>query len=381
VTNSVKPTAAKPTTVGVELGARRYDVRIGAIAAADAAAAIADALGAVTGVAVLVDAAVGERSPRVAPLVEALRARLPNVKRFDLRAGEACKTLAEIERTAEWLAEQGYDRRGAVVGVGGGAATDHAGFAAAVYLRGVRFALVPTTLLAMVDASVGGKTAVDLPAGKNLVGAFHQPSAVIADLGFLDTLPAREVRAGLAEVVKCGFIADAPLLTLLETAPAQTQTDDGKLPIETAAELVARAVRVKAEVVAEDETEGGRRAILNFGHTVGHALEAASGYGLLHGEAVGLGMLAALSLGEARGLGTPALTARATALLARLGLPVDLRPRLSAEVLARVSVDKKRRGGAIKFVFVPSPGETKLVDVSPDEIAAHFLQRGSGARA
>jgi 3-dehydroquinate synthase len=379
VTTSPKAADVKPTTVGVELGARRYDVRIGAIAAADVAAAIADALGAVTGVAVLVDEAVGERSPRVAPLVEALRARLPNVKRFDLRAGEACKTLAEIERTTEWLAEQGYDRRGAIVGVGGGAATDHAGFAAAVYLRGVRFALVPTTLLAMVDASVGGKTAVDLPAGKNLVGAFHQPSAVVADLGFLDTLPAREVRAGLAEVVKCGFIADAPLLTILETAAMQR--DDGTLPIEIASELVARAVRVKAEVVAEDETEGGRRAILNFGHTVGHALEAASGYGLLHGEAVGLGMLAALSLGEARGLGTPALTARATALLARLGLPVDLRPRLSAEILARVTVDKKRRGGAIKFVFVPSAGETKLVDVSPDEIAAHFLQRGSGARA
>jgi 3-dehydroquinate synthase len=320
---------------------------------------------------VLIDEAVGERSPRVAPLVEALRARLSqvDVKRFDLRAGEACKTLAEIERTTEWLAEQGFDRRCAIVGVGGGAATDHAGFAAAVYLRGVRFALVPTTLLAMVDASVGGKTAVDLPAGKNLVGAFHQPSIVLADLEFLATLPAREVRAGLAEVVKCGFIADAPLLPILETAAMA----DGKLPVEVAAEIVARAVRVKAEVVAEDETEGGRRAILNFGHTVGHALEAASSYGLLHGEAVGLGMLAALSLGEARGLGTPALTARATALLARLGLPVDLTPRLSKEVLARVTVDKKRRGGAIKFVFVPSVGETKLVDVSPDEIAAHFL--------
>ena len=359
---------AGPTVVGVELGARRYDVRIGTIAPADVAAAIADALGAVTGVAVLVDAAVGERSPRVAPLVEALRARLPTVKRFDLLAGEGCKTLSEIERTTQWLAEQGYDRRGAVVGIGGGAATDHAGFAAAVYLRGVRFALVPTTLLAMVDASVGGKTAVDLPAGKNLVGAFHQPSAVVADLGFLETLPAREVRAGLAEVVKCGFIADAALLTILETLPV----GDAKLSADVAAELVARAVRVKAEVVAEDETESGRRAILNFGHTVGHALEAASGYGLLHGEAVGLGMLAALSLGEARGVGTPALTARATALLARLGLPIDLRPRLSAEVLARVTVDKKRRGGAIKFVFVPAVGETKLVDVSPDEIAVHF---------
>jgi len=358
------------TTVGVELGARRYDVRIGAITPAAAAAAIAEALGAVTGVAVLVDETVGARSPRVAPLVAALAARLPGVKRFDLRGGEACKTLAEIERTTEWLAGQGYDRRAAVVGVGGGAATDHAGFAAAVYLRGVRFALVPTTLLAMVDASVGGKTAVDLPAGKNLVGAFHQPSAVVADLGFLATLPPRELRAGLAEVVKCGFIADAALLELLETLPA----GEAPLPEGTAAALVARAVRVKAEVVAEDETESGRRAILNFGHTVGHALEAASGYDLLHGEAVGLGMLAALSLGEARGLGTPALTARATALLARLGLPVDLRPRLSKEVLGRVTVDKKRRGGAIKFVFCPAAGETKLVDVSPDEIAAHFLR-------
>jgi 3-dehydroquinate synthase len=361
------------TKVGVELGARRYDVSIGAIAPDDAAAAIAAALGSTTGVAVLVDGDVGKRSPRVAPLVEALRAKLPNVKRHDLPAGEASKTLAGIERTTQWLAEQGYDRRGAIVGVGGGAATDHAGFAAAVYLRGVRFALAPTTLLAMVDASVGGKTAVDLPAGKNLVGAFHQPSAVVADLGFLDTLPAREIRAGLAEVVKCGFIADPALLDLLEGLPAGATDSASTLPAGATAELVARAVRVKAEVVAEDETEGGRRAILNFGHTVGHALEAASNYGLLHGEAVALGMIAALELGEARGVGSPALTARARALLARLGLPVDLHPRLSADVLARVTVDKKRRGGAIKFVFCAAAGETRLVDVSPDEIAAHFL--------
>ena len=368
-------TGVGKTIVGVELGARRYDVRIGAVEPAEAAAAIAEALGAVTGVALLVDEQVGARSPRVEPLIEALRARLPDVKRFDLRAGEACKTLAEIERTAQWLAEQGYDRRCAIVGLGGGAATDHAGFAASVYLRGVRFALVPTTLLAMVDASVGGKTAVDLPAGKNLVGAFHQPSAVVADLGFLETLPAREVRAGLAEVAKCGFIVDAEVLTILERLPrAKEAGDDAQLPPGRRRRASWPApCAVKAEVVAEDETESGRRAILNFGHTVGHALEAASGYGLLHGEAVGLGMLAALSLGEARGLGTPALTARARALLNRLGLPVDLAPRLSADVLARVTVDKKRRGGAIKFVFCPAVGETRLVDVSPDEIAAHFL--------
>jgi 3-dehydroquinate synthase len=364
------------TSVGVELGSRRYDVRIGTFSPEDAADAIAKAFGATTGVAVLVDETVAARSPRVAPLVAALQARLPGTKRFELRAGEACKTLAEIERTTLWLAREGFDRRGAVVGIGGGAATDHAGFAAAVYLRGVRFALLPTTLLAMVDASVGGKTAVDLPAGKNLVGAFHQPSAVIADLGFLETLPAREIRAGLAEVVKCGFIADPVLLTILETLPGGGSAFT--LAPDVAAELVARAVRVKAEVVAEDETEGGRRAILNFGHTVGHALEAASGYDLLHGEAVALGMLAALSLGEARGVGPRALTERATALLARLQLPVDLAPRLNAEVLARLTVDKKRRGGTIKFVFCTAPGATRLVDVSPDDIAAHLLA-GRGA--
>jgi 3-dehydroquinate synthase len=361
-------------TVGVELGERRYDVHIGAIAPEAAAEALATALAGATGLAVLVDGDVAARSPRVAPLLAALRARLPgvNVRTFELPAGEACKTLTQIERTTQWLAESGFDRRGAIVGIGGGAATDHAGFAAAVYLRGISFALVPTTLLAMVDASVGGKTAVDLPAGKNLVGAFHQPRAVVADLGFLATLPAREVRAGLAEVVKCGFIADPALLALLETAPSSD------LPLELAAELVARAVRVKAEVVAEDETEGGRRAILNFGHTVGHALEAASGYDLLHGEAVGLGMIAALSLGQARGVNPSPLVERARALLARLDLPVDLERRLSAEVLARVTVDKKRRGGAIKFVFVAAPGETRLVDVTPAEIAAHFLTGAAG---
>lgn len=368
---------ASGVTVGVELGARRYDVRIGAFDPARVAELLVTSLAAEepTGVAVLVDRDVGAVSPRVAPLVEALRARLAPrpggrpvaVDRLDLPAGEGCKTMAEIARTTEWLAGRGFDRRAVVVGVGGGAATDHAGFAAAIYLRGVRFALVPTTLLGMVDASVGGKTAVDLPAGKNLVGAFHQPRAVVADLGFLDTLPRRELVAGLAEVVKCGFIADPELLALLEGGAAGRP--------EAYVELVSRAVRVKAEVVAEDETEGGRRAILNFGHTVGHAIEAASGYGMLHGEAVALGMIAALSLGAARGITPPALVERARALLVALGLPVDVERRIAAapgEILPRLGVDKKRRGGAIKFVFCPAPGQTRLVDVAPDEIARHF---------
>jgi 3-dehydroquinate synthetase len=186
---------------------------------------------------------------------------------------------------------------------------------------------------------------------------------VIADLGFLETLPLRERAAGLAEVVKCGFIADPTILELVEKSALD-------LSPELVRELVARAVRVKAEVVAEDETESGRRAILNFGHTVGHALESASNYGLLHGEAVALGMVAALELGVALGVGPRTLAERAVALLARLSLPVDLARRLDADVLARITVDKKRRGGTIRFVLCPKPGETLLRDLTPREIAA-----------
>jgi 3-dehydroquinate synthase len=363
-------------TVGVELGAeRRYDVRIGTFGPDQVAAALAAPLGDATGVALLVDGDVARRSPRVAPLADALARRLPNVQRRELPAGEACKTLAEIERTTEWLARQGYDRRAAVIGIGGGATTDHAGFAAAIYLRGVRFAACPTTLLAMVDASVGGKTGVDLGAGKNLVGAFHQPRAVVADLGFLETLPARELAAGLAEVIKCGFIADAPLLDAIEAWPAAAGAPEPARYLDA----IAAAVGVKAEVVAEDEHEGGRRAILNFGHTVGHALEAASGYALLHGEAVSLGMVAALSFGAARGITPAPLVARARRVLASVGLPVDVEPRLDAAVLARVGVDKKRRGGKIRFVFCPAAGETRLEDVTADELSAHFLGGGKTA--
>ncbi|HSS38671.1 MAG TPA: 3-dehydroquinate synthase [Polyangia bacterium] len=351
--------------VPVELGARRYEVRLGELGPEAVAETLAEAFGGeTTGVALLVDGGVAAL-PRARALSAALAARLPGVAQFELRAGEACKSLAEVERTLEWLARRGYDRRAAIVGLGGGAATDHAGFAAAVYLRGVRFATVPTTLLAMVDASVGGKTGVDLQAGKNLVGAFHQPRAVVADLGFLDTLPPREKSAGLAEVIKCGFIADPVILELAERHGAD-------LPAAVLRELIARAIRVKAEVVAEDETESGRRAILNFGHTVGHALEAASGYELLHGEAVALGMVAALDLGAALDVGPRALADRARSLLARLALPTDYAARLNPGVWERLAVDKKRRGGAIRFVFVTAPGQTVLRDIAPGDISARL---------
>jgi 3-dehydroquinate synthase len=355
--------------VPVELGTRAYQVQIGSFGPEAAAEILAAAFGpAVTGVALLVDEGMALRAARLQPLVAALRTRLPRVELFHLRAGEACKSLIELERTLEWLAEQGYDRRSAVVGIGGGAATDHAGFAAAVYLRGIPFATLPTTLLAMVDASVGGKTGVDLRAGKNLVGAFHQPRAVLADLAFLDSLSARERTAGLAEVVKCGFIADPEILALLErSGPALSR--------ELLLDLITRAVRVKAEVVAADETEGGRRAILNFGHTVGHALESASGYDLLHGEAISLGMVAALDLGAAMGIGPASLATRARALLEKLGLPTDAARRLDAGVLARLSVDKKRRGDQIRFVFCPAAGQARLVDVSAGDLTARLLPK------
>jgi 3-dehydroquinate synthase len=360
--------------VRVELGARSYDVSIGAFSPDDVADKIAAALDPkTTGVAVLIDANVAAVSARARDVLAALAKRLPRVQKLELRAGEACKNLTEIEKSCEWMAANEYDRRAAVVGIGGGAATDHAGFVAAIYLRGVPFALVPTTLLAMVDASVGGKTGVDLGAGKNLVGAFHQPRAVVADVGFLETLPARERIAGLAEVAKCGFIVDAGLLDLLEQSGAD-------LTVEQHQEVITRAVRVKADVVASDEHEGGRRAILNFGHTVGHALESASNYGLLHGEAVALGMVAALDLGVALGGGAPALAARARRLLAHLGLPIDYERRFDAEAQGRISVDKKRRGSTIRFVLVPTPGETRFMDIAPADIASH-LARPVGAKA
>jgi 3-dehydroquinate synthase len=360
--------------VHVALGARSYDVSIGASTPDGIAERLAAALDPkTTGVAVLVDANVAEKSARARELVAALAERLPRVARLDLRAGEACKNLTEVEKSCEWMASHEYDRRAAVIGIGGGAATDHAGFVASIYLRGVPFALVPTTLLAMVDASVGGKTGVDLKAGKNLVGAFHQPRAVVADVGFLETLPARERIAGLAEVAKCGFIVDAGLLDLLEQSGPE-------LTLAQHEEIITRAVRVKADVVSSDEHEGGRRAILNFGHTVGHALETASGFGLLHGEAVSLGMVAALDLGVAVGAGPPALAARARTLLARLGLPIDYERRFDAQAQAGIAVDKKRRGSTIRFVLVPTPGETRFMEITPADIASH-LAAGPGAKA
>lgn len=363
-------------TVPVPLGERSYEVSIGVFAVDDVADTLARALGRSTGVAVLVDERLGQVSPRAPALCAALAARLPQVRRFDLPPGESAKNLSAIEQTCQALAEGGFDRGAAIVALGGGATSDHAGFVAAIYLRGVPFAVCSTTLLGMVDASVGGKTGVDLPAGKNLVGAFHQPRAVIADLTFLETLPRREQAAGLAEVVKAGLIADAPLFELLE----RRARDGGIWTASVLEEVIAAAVRMKADVVGKDEREGGLRAILNFGHTVGHAIESESGYGLLHGEAVSLGMVAALQLGVARGVTEPGLLARACALLGALGLPIDLSSHLDDAVLARVSVDKKRRADNVKFVLVPRLGQALMVDIPLDELRRQVRPGPVGAR-
>jgi 3-dehydroquinate synthase len=351
-------------TVPVPLAERSYDVKIGVLAPEQVADILAAALGKTTGVAVLCDRQVGAASPRVAPLLAALAARLPGVRRYDLPAGEAAKSLTEIERTCQWLAENGYDRGASIIAIGGGAASDHAGFAASVYLRGIPFAICSTTVLGMVDASVGGKTGVDLAAGKNLVGAFHQPRAVVADLGFIATLPRREQAAGLAEVVKAALIADADLLQRLEADAAA----DRIFTLEALTPAIAAAVRVKVEVVCADEREAGRRAILNFGHTVGHAIEADSGYGLLHGEAVALGMIAALAFGCARGLTESGLRTRTAQLLERIGLPTDVAARITPAAMARVEVDKKRRSSKLGFVFVPCPGDCVVQEVGIEEL-------------
>jgi 3-dehydroquinate synthase len=351
-------------TVPVPLAERSYDVHIGTPAVDEVANVFARALGKTSGVALIIDGQLAQISPRAAALSEALGKRFPGCKTYRLPAGEAAKSLAEVERTCQWLAENGFDRGASLIAIGGGATSDHVGFVAAIYLRGVQFAICSTTVLGMVDASVGGKTGVDLQAGKNLVGAFFQPRAVVADLGFLDTLPRREQAAGLAEVVKAGLIADADLLSRLEVDAAANRI----FSEEALLHAIAAAVRVKVDVVAGDERESGRRAILNFGHTVGHALESESAYELLHGEAVALGMVAALAFGGHRGVTAPGLQARATAILSRIGLPVDVARRVTPAVLARIEVDKKRAADRLKFVFVPRAGEATLQDVALTEL-------------
>ena len=342
------------TTIEVVLGARSYPIRIGAGLLADGACW----RDAIRGGQVLVVS-----NETIAPLYLArVQAGLESFRHaaLVLADGEEYKTLASGARVFDALASLGANRDATIIALGGGVIGDLAGFAAACWMRGIAFVQMPTTLLAMVDSSVGGKTGVNLAAGKNLIGAFHQPRAVVIDTDTLATLPDREYRAGLAEVVKYGAIGDAAFFAWLEAnVDALNARDNAAL-----AQAIATSCRHKAGVVARDEHEHGERALLNLGHTFAHALEAETGYGtLLHGEAVAIGMLLAARLSADLGRASPADADHLGALLASFGLPVAL-PRCDpARLLELMRLDKKNLGGRLRLILWRGIG---LAEIAPN---------------
>ncbi len=283
--------------------------------------------------------------------------------------GESYKDWQTLNLIFDELLGKGADRKTVLFALGGGVVGDMTGFAAACYMRGVPFVQVPTTLLAQVDSSVGGKTAINHPIGKNMIGAFYQPQRVVCDLDTLQTLPQREMSAGLAEVIKYGPIADMQFFDWIDTNLDALLARDPK----ALAHAVKRSCEIKAWVVSQDEREGGIRAILNFGHTFGHAIEAGLGFGeWLHGEAVGCGMVMASHLSQRLGLVDEAFVSRFTALVERAGLPI-VGPKLGAdEYLHHMRVDKKAEAGEIKFVLIDKPG-TAIVRGAPDALVAQVI--------
>jgi len=311
---------------------------------------------------------------------------------IEVPAGEASKSLATLEQVYDQLAEAALDRASAIFALGGGVVGDLAGFAAATYLRGLAVVQVPTTMTAQVDSALGGKTGVNLHAAKNLVGAFHQPRLIVADVNTLLTLPEREFREGLAEVIKYGAIMDAPMITALETAmPAILARDPEQL-----ARIVGRSLRHKAAVVASDEREGGLRKILNFGHTIGHAIEASAGYGsYFHGEAVAIGMVAAVGLSRAHAGLSAADADRLTRLIEAAGLPTQMPPAWRGQNAAdqgaaaggrgghsgrafekdferALKLDKKRAGEGIEFVLIDRLGHALTRTLAFAEIVSYL---------
>ncbi|HEX5937601.1 MAG TPA: 3-dehydroquinate synthase [Actinomycetota bacterium] len=309
------------------------------------------------------------------PLVRSLASRGLAAVSLLVPAGEEAKTLQAYESLLRQLAGREAHRDDVVIALGGGAVGDVAGFVASTYMRGIGLVQVPTTLLAQVDAAIGGKTAVNLPEGKNLVGTFAQPLAVVADIDTLATLDEREYRSGLSEVAKVALTLDPELLVFLrEHAPAVAARDPG-----AAEHVVERCVAAKARVVGEDERDASARLVLNYGHTVGHALERLDAFrGRTHGEAVALGMMAAAALAERRGLGTE-LSSRTEALLRALGIePVGPIPPAD-DVVRCLRLDKKYRGG-VRFVLLADIGEPRVIDdVSDAEVGAVLQEMGAAA--
>lgn len=319
-----------------------------------------------------------------ATIAAALKRAKISVTPLTMKSGESAKQLTVIDDAARALAAAGIERGDLIVAVGGGALTDTAGLLAALYLRGIDWVAVPTTLAAQLDASLGGKTGVDLPEGKNLVGAFHQPVAVIADLDALRSLPTREIVAAMGEAVKIALLGEDRLFTLLEECATRIAAGDASLHEDgTYAEIVERAGWWKCTVVAGDEREAGLRMSLNLGHTLGHALEQAANYkGILHGEAVGYGLRAALAIGQELGVTPAARASRALALLDALGLGVAPRRESPAALVEATTRDKKVAGGKIRWVLATERA-FKIRDDVPASLvlrAATQMLAGSGGK-
>jgi 3-dehydroquinate synthase len=288
--------------------------------------------------------------------------------------GEAAKEISVAAGLWSRLAAREIGRRDVIVGVGGGAVTDLAGFAAATWLRGVRAVLVPTTLLGMADAAIGGKTAVNIGEGKNLVGAFHPPAGVLADLDTLATLPPAEYVSGLAEVIKAGFIADPVILDLVQDDPAAAARPGG--PSER--ELVERAIAMKAGVVSADLREAGQREFLNYGHTLGHAIERAEGYTMRHGEAVAIGLVYAAAVGRLAGRLDAPTAARHREILAAVGLPVTYRAGAWPRLRAAMALDKKARAARLRLVVLDGLARPGILDAPPEELLEQAYAEVSG---
>jgi 3-dehydroquinate synthase len=292
----------------------------------------------------------------------------------ELPDGEAAKDISVLARLWSRLAAARVTRHDAIVGLGGGAATDVAGFAAATWLRGVRVVQVPTTLLGVVDAAIGGKTGINIPEGKNLVGAFHPPAGVLADLTMLETLPRADYVSGLAEVIKAGFIADPVILELIESDPAGAASPGG--PHEH--ELIERAVAAKAAAVSADPQEEGQREMLNYGHTLGHAIERAEGYQMRHGEAVAIGLVYAAAVGRLAGRLDPATARRHRAVLTAVGLPTRYAAGAWPLLRKTMSVDKKARPGGLRLVVLDGLARPGILAHPPEELLANAYAEVAG---
>ncbi|MFI0445166.1 3-dehydroquinate synthase [Actinomadura sp. 6N118] len=315
-----------------------------------------------------------EGLPEIArPVCGALEQAGYTVHALPVPDGEAAKEVGVLAGLWSRFAQLGMTRTDAVVGVGGGATTDLAGFAAASWLRGVKAVLVPTTLLGMVDAAVGGKTGINIPEGKNLVGAFHPPAGVLCDLATLVTMPHDDYISGLAEVIKAGFIADPVILDLIEADPEGAASPTGP----HTRELVERAIRVKADVVAADLKESGLREILNYGHTLAHAIEKAEDYRFRHGHAVAIGMVYAAELARLAGRLPQDVVDRHRKVISSVGLPVSYGAEAWKELRATMTIDKKSRGATLRFVVldaIAAPG--RLEGPDEDLLAAAYQEVG-----